>query len=67
MSHYFNRNNLTIIEYLGLHKIHPKIWTISRSLLFITFLRAAELVLQKITPKEFFSREILVKLVKSKN
>jgi ubiquinone/menaquinone biosynthesis C-methylase UbiE len=62
---FFKANNLVLINYTGLHKIHPKIWTVFNSTQFLNFLKAAEEVLQRITPKELFSREILVKLIKN--
>ena len=62
---YLRHNNLVVVKYLGLHKIHPKIWTVFENTSFLFFLWAAEFVLQKITPKELLSREILVKLTKS--
>lgn len=64
IAHFFRENDLVVIDYIGLHKIHPKIWTISSNVLFLNFLRTMEEILQKITPKELFSREILVKLIK---
>jgi len=60
----FLRNNLGIINYLGLHKIHPQVWTWFKSPHILALLKAAELILQKVTPKEFLSREILVKFMK---
>lgn len=62
----FKDYDLFVANYRGLHKIHPKVWTISKSSTFLNFLNAAELVLQKITLKEVFSREILVKFYKVK-
>ena len=65
MKNIFEHCGFAIVDFLGLHKIHPKIWTVSNNSHFIAFLKAAELILQKITPKVLFSREILVKLIKS--
>jgi len=62
---YLRHNNLVVVKYVGLHKIHPKIWTVFENTSFLFFLWAAEFVLQKITPKELLSREIPVKLTKS--
>lgn len=63
----FKNDNLVMIDFIGLHKIHPKIWTISNNTWFLNFLAAAENVLQKITLKELLSREIFVKFVKIKS
>lgn len=60
----FLHNDLVVIDYLGLHKIHPRIWTWFQNSCILDFLRTTELILQKLTPKEFLSREILVKLIK---
>lgn len=60
----FKKYALYISGYRGLHKIHPKIWTIFKNSHFLAFLYASELVFQKMTLKEVFSREILAKFIK---
>jgi len=63
---FFKENNLVLVNYTGLHKIHPKIWSIFTNAQWLNFLKRTEDILQKITPKELFSREILVKFVKKR-
>jgi ubiquinone/menaquinone biosynthesis C-methylase UbiE len=67
IAYFFKRYDLVVASYKGLHKIHPKIWTVSNNQYFLAFLKAAESVLQKLTPKEALSREILVKFIKIKS
>jgi len=63
----FAMNNLKVQDALALNKIHPKVWTFFTNASLLAFLHATELTLKKATPKEFLSRELMLRLVSTKN